>query len=229
MDSRRESPFLASHGYVAIHPDFRNYAGVRRRPRGRGRYQHHRLDRRRPEPGHRRAAIRSALPRRQPHRLVGPLERRPGRPAGHVHRRGYQGLCPVRPDQPRLRRQLQPLDAQPVPMPRRRCQPNTACRKTTPRSTAAFRPAPGSTRSAPRSSSSTAPATPTRPTPGRCGRCNLLPAGGKDITFVSPKGENHLFSDRAWSGRTGVGAQMLAFFPTAWSRGSERPAVSRSG
>ena len=26
-DSHRESPFLASHGYVAIHPDFRNYAG----------------------------------------------------------------------------------------------------------------------------------------------------------------------------------------------------------
>ena len=27
MDSRRESPFVASNGYVAIHPDFRNYAG----------------------------------------------------------------------------------------------------------------------------------------------------------------------------------------------------------
>jgi dienelactone hydrolase len=27
MDSKRESPFLASNGYVAIHPDFRNYAG----------------------------------------------------------------------------------------------------------------------------------------------------------------------------------------------------------
>ncbi len=40
----------------------------------------------------------------------------------------------------------------------------------------------------------------------------LLQAAGKDITFVSPKGENHLFSDRAWAGRTGVGAQMLAFF-----------------
>jgi dienelactone hydrolase len=26
-DSRRESPFVASNGYVAIHPDFRNYAG----------------------------------------------------------------------------------------------------------------------------------------------------------------------------------------------------------
>lgn len=26
MDSRRESPFVASNGYVAIHPDFRNYA-----------------------------------------------------------------------------------------------------------------------------------------------------------------------------------------------------------
>jgi dienelactone hydrolase len=26
MDSKRESPFLASNGYVAIHPDFRNYA-----------------------------------------------------------------------------------------------------------------------------------------------------------------------------------------------------------
>jgi uncharacterized protein len=27
LDSRRESPFVASNGYVAIHPDFRNYAG----------------------------------------------------------------------------------------------------------------------------------------------------------------------------------------------------------
>jgi uncharacterized protein len=27
MDSRRESPFVASNGFVAIHPDFRNYAG----------------------------------------------------------------------------------------------------------------------------------------------------------------------------------------------------------
>jgi dienelactone hydrolase len=27
MDSRRESPFVASNRYVAIHPDFRNYAG----------------------------------------------------------------------------------------------------------------------------------------------------------------------------------------------------------
>jgi dienelactone hydrolase len=26
MDSRRESPFVATNGYVAIHPDFRNYA-----------------------------------------------------------------------------------------------------------------------------------------------------------------------------------------------------------
>ncbi len=26
-DSRRESPFVAANGYVAIHPDFRNYAG----------------------------------------------------------------------------------------------------------------------------------------------------------------------------------------------------------
>jgi dipeptidyl aminopeptidase/acylaminoacyl peptidase len=26
-DSRRESPFVASNGFVAIHPDFRNYAG----------------------------------------------------------------------------------------------------------------------------------------------------------------------------------------------------------
>jgi dipeptidyl aminopeptidase/acylaminoacyl peptidase len=40
----------------------------------------------------------------------------------------------------------------------------------------------------------------------------LLQAAGKDVTFVSPKGENHLFSDQAWAGRTGVGAQMLAFF-----------------
>ncbi len=40
----------------------------------------------------------------------------------------------------------------------------------------------------------------------------LLQAAGKAITFVSPKGENHLFSDQAWAGRTGVGAQMLAFF-----------------
>lgn len=27
MDSKRESPFVASNGFVAIHPDFRNYAG----------------------------------------------------------------------------------------------------------------------------------------------------------------------------------------------------------
>jgi dienelactone hydrolase len=27
MDSRRESPFVASNGFVALHPDFRNYAG----------------------------------------------------------------------------------------------------------------------------------------------------------------------------------------------------------
>jgi dienelactone hydrolase len=46
----------------------------------------------------------------------------------------------------------------------------------------------------------------------------LLQAAGKDITFVSPRGENHLFSDRAWAGRTGVGAQMLAFFDR-WVKG----------
>ncbi|HUS14407.1 MAG TPA: prolyl oligopeptidase family serine peptidase [Chloroflexia bacterium] len=39
---------------------------------------------------------------------------------------------------------------------------------------------------------------------------DLLRAAGKDVRFVSPPGENHLFSDRAWSG--GVGAQLLDFF-----------------
>jgi dienelactone hydrolase len=39
---------------------------------------------------------------------------------------------------------------------------------------------------------------------------NLLRAAGKDVTFVSPPGENHLFSDAAWRG--GVASQMLAFF-----------------
>lgn len=32
MDSRRESPFVASNGFVAIHPDFRNYAGSSKDP-----------------------------------------------------------------------------------------------------------------------------------------------------------------------------------------------------
>jgi uncharacterized protein len=39
----------------------------------------------------------------------------------------------------------------------------------------------------------------------------LLRATGTDVTFVSPPGENHLFSDRAWSAG-GIGARMLAFF-----------------
>jgi len=39
---------------------------------------------------------------------------------------------------------------------------------------------------------------------------DLLRAAGKDVTFISPPGENHLFSDAAW--RSGVAARMLAFF-----------------
>ncbi len=38
----------------------------------------------------------------------------------------------------------------------------------------------------------------------------LLQAAGADVTFVSPPGENHLFSDAAW--RSGIASQMLAFF-----------------
>jgi hypothetical protein len=32
---------------------------------------------------------------------------------------------------------------------------------------------------------------------------------GVDVTFVSPRGENHLFSDAAWRG--GVASQFLGF------------------
>jgi hypothetical protein len=39
---------------------------------------------------------------------------------------------------------------------------------------------------------------------------SLLRAAGAAITFVSPPGENHLFSDASW--RNGIGSQMLAFF-----------------
>jgi dipeptidyl aminopeptidase/acylaminoacyl peptidase len=37
----------------------------------------------------------------------------------------------------------------------------------------------------------------------------LMKAAGIDVTFVSPRGENHLFSDAAWRG--GVASQFLSF------------------
>jgi dienelactone hydrolase len=40
----------------------------------------------------------------------------------------------------------------------------------------------------------------------------LMREAGIDVTFVSPRGENHLFSDAAWRG--GIASQFLAFIDT---------------
>ena len=65
MDSRRESPFVASNGYVAIHPDFRNYAGSDDDENASQNLTAFGLGRQLAQPGGRSETLEPALPRQE--------------------------------------------------------------------------------------------------------------------------------------------------------------------
>jgi dienelactone hydrolase len=209
MDSRRESPFLASHGYVAIHPDFRNYAGSDDDPAAAGNMT---------TIGWTEDALnlvtavqQSSLPYLDASR-IGMWGHSNGGQVGlqvmsiDVDIKAYVLFAPTSPDYADNFNRWS------------RNSPEARAIKAAhgfPEDNPAFY---RGISSGPWFDQVSAPVLifhgtgdTNTPYAWSVRTVDLLRAAGKDITFVSPKGENHLFSDRAWS-QGGIGAQMLAFF-----------------
>jgi dienelactone hydrolase len=212
MDSKRESPFLASNGYVAIHPDFRNYASSDDDPEA---------DADTNTFGWTEDALnlvtavqRSDLPYLDAGR-IGMWGHSNGGQVGlqvmsiDVDIKAYVLFAPTspdyvdnfnrwtRPERPRLVAAIQAKHGLPEENPDFWRGISSGPWFDQVSAPVLLFHGTGDTNT---------------PYDWSVRTVQLLRAAGKDITFVSPRGENHLFSSAAFSGPTGVGAQMLAFF-----------------
>ena len=206
-DSRRESPYLASHGYVAIHPDFRNYAGSDDDPQAEAE--------RPPSAGPQDtlnlvAAIQQATLPALDESRIGFWGHSNGGQVGlqtmslDTSIKGYVLFAPTSPDYADNYNRWMRNDASGDAI---------AAKHGTPESNPAFF---HGVSSGPWFDQVAAPVllfhgTGDTNTPYEWSvrTVALLRAAGKDVTFVSPPGENHLFSSAAFAT---VGPQMLAFF-----------------
>ena len=208
MDSRRESPFLASNGYVAIHPDFRNYAGSDDDPEAAADMST--IGWTEDTLNLVTAVQQSTLPYLDASR-IGLWGHSNGGQVGlqvmsiDVDIKAYVLFAPTSPDY---------ADNFNRWMRDRADAAKTKAKHGFPEDNPEFY---RGISAGPWFDQVLAPVlifhgTGDTNTPYEWSvrSVDLLRAAGKDVTFVSPRGENHLFSDRAWSG--GIGAQMLAFF-----------------
>ena len=209
MDSRRESPFLASNGYVAIHPDFRNYAGSDSDPDAQANLTAFGWT---ADTLNLVTAIQgSALPSLDKTRL-GLWGHSNGGQVGlqtlslDTSIRAYVLFAPTSPDAvDNFNRWTRPNAAQTRAVAAKHGLPDT--------NPAFYR----GISAGPWFDQAVAPVLifhgtgdTNTPYAWSVRSAALLRAAGAAVTFVSPPGENHLFSDSAW--RTGIARQMLAFF-----------------